>query len=302
MKFRENHYWAFCIFLTLSGCGGGKNPSLSTSSPIPVVSSLTAQVASGNMATLTATATDNMGITGYCFNTAKTDPLPSDACFQNANQITGATLTPGVTYYVWARNAAGNVSAPFKGPCSMEGYAASDLSSKNTVCMLSDMGEIVLELDAVKAPVTVSNFLKYINDGFYSGTTFHRVIPGFMIQGGGYTYSAATSYQLKTSTYAPISLEKTSITGFSNVKGSIAMARATAANSATNQFFINVVDNSSFLDSATAADGNGYAVFGKVISGQSNVDLIKAAPVGSGSAGTAQPITPIFIQWAYQLK
>lgn len=302
MKFWQNVCLAICVAITVAGCGGGASASLSSANLSPVVSSLTAQVVSANAVTLTATATDGTGVTGYCFKTVNTAPLANDACFQTTAQITGATLAPGVTNYVWAKNSAGNVSASFKGPCSIAGYVASDLSSKNTVCMLTDKGEIVLELDATHAPITAANFLKYTNDGFYSATTFHRVIPAFMIQGGGYTYTSAASYQPKTSTYASIALEKTSVTGLSNIRGTIAMARTFLPDSATNQFFINVVDNSSFLDSATAADTYGYAVFGKIISGQTVADLIQIVPVGSGTAGANQPITPIFIQWAYQLK
>jgi peptidyl-prolyl cis-trans isomerase A (cyclophilin A) len=302
MKFWKPPCFAICIALTLAGCNGGSSASLSSANQSPVVTGLTAQVVSGNAVTLTAIATDDVGVTGYCFKTVNTAPLASDPCFQNSAQKNGAALLPGVTYYVWAKDAADNVSASFKGPCSIAGYAASDMSSKNTICMLTDKGEMVLELDAAKAPVTVANFLQYVNDGFYSGTTFHRVILASLIQGGGYTYTSATSYQLKTSTYAPIALERTSATGLSNLRGTIAMARSpSAADSATNQFFINVADNN-FLDAALQADGNGYAVFGNVISGLNVANLIKAVPFETGGAGTNQPITPIFIQWAYQLK
>ncbi|TAJ83159.1 MAG: peptidyl-prolyl cis-trans isomerase [Gallionellaceae bacterium] len=167
--------------------------------------------------------------------------------------------------------------------------------------MLTDLGEIVLELDAAKAPISVANFLAYVNDGFYNGTNFHRVISNFMIQGGGYAYSSAAGYQQKA-TNAAIALEKTSATGLSNLRGSVAMARTSVANSATSQFFINVVDNL-FLDAANQADGNGYAVFGSVISGMSVVDQIKIVPILSGTAGiTDQPATPVFILWAYQIK
>ena len=292
----------FSSMLTACGGGGGGNTTgdgLTVDTQVPVISALTAQAVSGNAVTLTAAATDDVGVTGYCFKTVNEAPLAVDACFQSSAQFTGAVLSSGVAYYVWAKDAAGTVSNTFKGPCSSAGYAASDSSSKNTVCMLTDKGEIVLELEAALAPVTVANFLQYVNDGFYSQTTFHRVIPGFMIQGGGYTYSGG--YQFKTATHPPIALEKTSITTLSNVRGTIAMARTNVADSATSQFFINNVDNL-FLDAAGQIDGNGYAVFGRVLSELSVVDQIIGVPTTSGNAGTDQPVTPVFIQWAYQLK
>lgn len=301
MKFLQIPCLLVCVALTVAGCGGGTKASLSSATQSPVITSLTAKIESANTYTLTATATDGTGITGYCFKTVDSAPLANDACFQTAAQITGAALAPGVTHYVWAKNSAGKVSASFKGPCSNAGYTASDSSGKSTVCMLTDKGEIVLELDAAKAPISVANFLKYTNDGFYSDTTFHRVIPNFMIQGGGDTYTSATGYQLKPSTYPAIALEKTSVTGLSNIRGSIAMARTFLPDSATNQFFINVVDNSSFLDSATAPDTYGYAVFGNIISGLTVADQVRYVPVSSPGV-LDQPITPIFIQWAYQLK
>lgn len=294
------------VFLfSLSGCGGGGSNGNRPATPdtlSPVVSGLSATVMNGNTVTLTATATDNVAVSGYCFKTTSAAPLASDACFQPDAQKSGVALTKGTTQYVWARDAAGNVSAALKGPCSTAGYAASDASSGSTVCMMTDKGELVLELDAMKAPISAANFLLYVNDGFYSNTIFHRVLSTFMIQAGGYTYSNPPGYQQKSPTYAPITLEKTSTTGLSNVKGTLAMARTSVANSATSQFFINVVDNLS-LDAAKQPDGNGYAVFGKVISGLDVVDQIKLVPVvNNGGGEISQPTTPLFIQWAYQLK
>ncbi len=289
------------FMLTACGGGGGNTTSggLTVDTQVPVISAMTAQAVSGNAVTLTAAATDDVGVTGYCFKTVNEAPLAVDACFQSSAQFSGAVLSSGVAYYVWAKDAAGSVSDAFKGPCSSAGYVLSAASGKNTVCMLTDKGELVLELEAALAPVTVANFLQYANDGFYNKTTFHRVIPGFMIQGGGYTYSGG--YQSKTATYPPIALEKTSITTLSNVRGTIAMARTSVADSATSQFFINNVDNL-FLDAAGQIDGNGYAVFGRVLSNMNVVDQIIGVSTTSGSAGTDQPVTPVFIQWAYQLK
>lgn len=130
----------------------------------------------------------------------------------------------------------------------------------------TNMGDITVELNEKAAPKTVANFLAYVKSGFYKNTLFHRVIPNFMIQGGGFI----TGMEEKD-TRAPIALE--SRNGLSNRRGTIAMARTNDPNSATSQFFINVRDNH-FLDASQAQDGNGYAVFGKVISGMATVDAI----------------------------
>ena len=137
----------------------------------------------------------------------------------------------------------------------------------------TSMGAIVLELDADKAPKTVANFVEYVKAGHYNGTVFHRVIDGFMIQGGGMDASMN-----ERPTRAPIPLE--SRNGLVNARGTVAMARTMDPNSATAQFFINLKDNS-FLDQANSRDGNGYAVFGKVVSGMDVVDKIKSVPTGN---------------------
>ena len=135
--------------------------------------------------------------------------------------------------------------------------------------MTTSKGDIELELYPDKAPITVENFVKYTNDGFFDGLVFHRVINGFMIQGGGFDQTPAQ----KTPTYEPIQNEADN--GISNKTGTIAMARTNAPHSATCQFFINVNDNT-FLDHKDKGQGWGYCVFGKVIKGMDVVDQIKA--------------------------
>jgi len=154
------------------------------------------------------------------------------------------------------------------------------------VKLVTTMGDIVIELDAAKAPKTVDNFVQYVKAGHYDGTIFHRVIGNFMIQGGG-----MTADMKQKPTRPPIPLE--SKNGLVNVRGSVAMARTNDPDSASAQFFINVKDNA-FLDAANARDGNGYAVFGKVISGMDVVDKIKAVPTGPGDV----PVTPVVIKSA----
>ncbi|CAM5796554.1 peptidylprolyl isomerase [Rhizobacter fulvus] len=158
------------------------------------------------------------------------------------------------------------------------------------VKLATTSGDIVIELDAAKAPKTVDNFVKYVKSGHYDGTIFHRVIPTFMIQGGG-----MTADMKEKTTREPIPLE--SRNGLSNVRGSVAMARTGDPNSATAQFFINVQDNPR-LDAANARDGNGYAVFGKVVSGMDVVDKIRETPTGSRPPHDDVPTTPITIKKA----
>lgn len=152
--------------------------------------------------------------------------------------------------------------------------------------MTTTMGEIVLELDSEKAPLSVANFEKYVSEGHYAGTIFHRVIPGFMAQGGGFT---ADMNQKKTN--PPIKNEWRN--GLKNVRGSIAMARTNVADSATSQFFINVKDNG-FLDEPR--DGAGYAVFGRVVRGMDVVDRIVGVKTTTRRGMGDVPETPIVIE------
>ena len=162
------------------------------------------------------------------------------------------------------------------------------------VRLSTSMGDIVLQLDADKAPKTVANFVQYVQAGHYAGTVFHRVIDGFMVQGGG----MSADMQEKP-TRAPISLESRS--GLSNLRGTVAMARTMLPDSATAQFFINLGDNLR-LDAVNSADGNGYAVFGKVIEGMDVVDRIKAVPVGNKAMHQNVPVQAILIKQATLLK
>jgi peptidyl-prolyl cis-trans isomerase A (cyclophilin A) len=154
-------------------------------------------------------------------------------------------------------------------------------------------GDFVVELDEVKAPKTVDNFLNYVKSGFYSGTIFHRVINGFMVQGGGFT----KDMQQKT-TRPPIEIE--SKNGLKNYKYTIAMARTNDPNSATAQFFVNVKDNA-MLD-YPSRDGFGYTVFGKVISGMATIDEIKFAETTTRNRMADVPVEPITILSATIVK
>ncbi|MCC1497902.1 peptidylprolyl isomerase [Alcanivorax sp. 1008] len=162
----------------------------------------------------------------------------------------------------------------------------------------TSLGKIVLELDAEKAPNSVANFLSYVDEGFYSGTVFHRVIPGFMIQGGGFDQQ----YQQKP-TKAPLANEANN--GLRNTRGTIAMARTLDPHSATAQFFINTVDNRSLDHRGQTPDGWGYAVFGKVVEGMDVVDRISSTRTGQGRLNGYPvpdvPIMPVLINSATRI-
>lgn len=164
------------------------------------------------------------------------------------------------------------------------------LALAQKVTLDTTMGRIVLELDAAKAPKSVDNFVKYVKAGQYDGTVFHRVIPNFMIQGGGMTPDLK-----EKPTRAPIPLE--SHNGLNNVRGTVAMARTADPNSATSQFFINVKDND-FLNAANSRDGNGYAVFGKVVSGMDVVEKIRTVPTHTVGPYDDVPAKPVIINKA----
>ncbi|MYN44739.1 peptidyl-prolyl cis-trans isomerase [Pseudoduganella sp. FT93W] len=155
------------------------------------------------------------------------------------------------------------------------------------------MGDIVVELNGEKAPKTVDNFITYVKAGFYKGTIFHRVIDGFMIQGGGFDEKLV---QKKTNKPVPIESQN----GLTNNTYTIAMARTGDPNSATSQFFINVADNDAL--NYPGRDGFGYTVFGKVVKGQEVVDRIKAVLVDDKGSFQNIPVVPVVIKSATILK
>lgn len=149
-------------------------------------------------------------------------------------------------------------------------------------------GDIVIELDAENAPVSTENFLGYVNDGFYNGTVFHRVIKDFMVQGGG-----MDSDLNPKSTKAPIKNEAGN--GLRNERGTVAMARTQIVDSATAQFFINTVDNSFLNHQAPTQQGYGYAVFGKVVEGMETVDAIREVKTGNKGMHQDVPLEAVTI-------
>lgn len=168
------------------------------------------------------------------------------------------------------------------------------MSNPQVELHIANLGVITLELDAAKAPKTVANFLHYVNKGHYNNTLFHRVIPGFMIQGGGMEpgmKQKATDAQI----------ENEANNGLKNDPYTVAMARTSAPHSATAQFFINVARNDFLNHTAPSAQGWGYAVFGKVVSGTDVVDQIKAVKTGNKAGHGDVPVVDVIIEKAVAL-
>ena len=167
---------------------------------------------------------------------------------------------------------------------------AEDTPAENPrVLMKTSLGDIVIELDPEKAPISVANFLAYVDDGFYDGTVFHRVIPGFMVQGGGFSETLE-----KKATRPPIKNEATN--GLKNMAGTIAMARTTLIDSATAQFFFNTVDNTRLDHRSPNQSGYGYTVFGHVVSGLNIVKRIESVPTGMRGRMKNVPNETVMIQ------
>jgi cyclophilin family peptidyl-prolyl cis-trans isomerase len=171
--------------------------------------------------------------------------------------------------------------------------AQSAPGGKPVVVLTTTLGEIEVEVDEAKAPISAKNFLQYVDEGFYDGVIFHRVISGFMVQGGGFT-----PQMQQKKTRAPIQNEAAN--GLKNLRGTLAMARTSAPHSASAQFFINHKDNA-FLD-YPGSDGWGYAVFGRVVAGMDVVDKIAAVQTGVKAGMSDVPVQPVAIVSARRKK
>jgi peptidyl-prolyl cis-trans isomerase B (cyclophilin B) len=159
------------------------------------------------------------------------------------------------------------------------------------VKLTTNFGDITIELNAEKAPITAANFIKYVENGFYDGVIFHRVIDGFMVQGGGFD---ANMKQKKTEA----EIKNEADNGLSNDKYTIAMARTSIPDSASSQFFINVGNNEFLNHTAPTSSGWGYCVFGKVVAGMDVVDQIKAVKTGSKAGHQDVPVDAVIIEKA----
>jgi len=178
--------------------------------------------------------------------------------------------------------------AAFVSVSFLAGLALAQTPAATKVLMKTSKGDITIELNAAKAPITVKNFLSYVQDGFFAGTTFHRVIPKFMIQGGGITAELH-----EKNAKAPIKNEAGN--GLKNDRGTIAMARTGIVDSATCQFFINLVNNDGLNHKNDTDNGFGYCVFGKVVAGMDVVDAIAKVKTGSKRGYDDVPLEPITI-------
>lgn len=269
---------AACLLFACGGGGGtSDSPSTSALTP-PTVTAVTAgNVVYKKEATITVTGGNlDSGITVSavgCSNLTEQSGGTATSRSYSCVPVFGTSL--GFTISATANRALlKQINVPVPSP---------------QVTLITSMGTIVVELSPDKAKTTVDNFLQYVQDGFYSNTVFHRVVSGFVVQGGGYAVDQTT---LKA-TRAPIILEAPSATGLSNVQGTIAMARTADLNSATSQFFVNTVDNS-----ALDTNSGGYAVFGSVVQGMDVVKAIEAVAVDSNS----WPTTTVIINSASQTR
>ena len=190
------------------------------------------------------------------------------------------TLTGLLPFFFLAANA-----AP---PSTSNQKQGVTMTTNPRVKMTTSQGDIIISLDAAKAPKTVANFLAYVNDGFFDGTIFHRVIDGFMIQGGGFEPGLK-----QKPTKAPVENEANN--GLKNNKYTLAMARTQDPHSATAQFFINVANNDFLNHTAPTAQGWGYAVFGEVVEGKDVVDKMKGVATGNSGMHQNGPTTEVLI-------
>lgn len=258
--------FALLIAATLAGCGGGGGGG---ASPASVASVTSGTLMYGKPATFTVSGQNlDQGI-------AMVAPNCAGIAEASGGSATARTFT-------CTPNATGTLSLAIQSGAGATLLAVSPVVPLPQVTMKTTLGDMLLELYPSNAPITVGNFLQYVNAGFYTNLLFHRVLPGFVIQGGGVT----TALQL-AATNAPIKLEMPN--GLSNLRGSVAMARTSVPDSATSQFFINLADANAALDTASG----GYAVFGKVVTGMGAVDAIAAVPTQAAIAGL--PVTQVVI-------
>ncbi len=269
----------------LSACGGGGGSNTSTTPAAKVsVSNITVDQ-------LVYRKTTNFTITGE--NLDKGINANITGCLKIA-ELAGSTPTQKVLSckIVAVGNFNATITDGANANLSTKTFTV-NLAAQPQVTMKTSMGDVVFELDPAKAPITVDNFLQYVESGFYVNKIFHRVMKDFVVQGGGFT-----SDLNQAPTLSPIKLEANN--GLSNVRGSLAMARTSAPDSATSQFYINVVDNSKGLDAATSPPG--YAVFGKVVKGMDVVDAMRQVKVVTVNSYDSVPVTPIFITSAAQTQ
>lgn len=266
--------------ILLSACGGGNENSTPVQNKISITEVSSDQLVYRKTSVITVKGQNlNLGFNLSHQGCLKITELSGSTATQKAFscKIIGAGSVPVLI-------TDGNANSLYSSTVTIP------LAAQPRVTMGTSLGSVVFELNPAKAPITVDNFLNYVESGFYVNKIFHRVINDFMVQGGGFT-----SDLVQATTQAPIKLEVGN--GLSNLRGSIAMARTNVADSATSQFFINVVDNLP-LDTSSG----GYAVFGKVITGLDVIDKIKVVPTTQRMGMQDVPVTNILINTMVQTQ
>lgn len=268
-------YFALVLTLLLGACGGtsGFAPFISAAKPEVLQYGRTATILLGGR-----------HLRSYLV-------VESPGC---ANPVFASRSTPELLVVNCMVTAVGDWPLSVKDPQGQLVFATTLSVPKPQVALATSAGGMVLELDPDKAPVSVNNFLAYVRQGYYANTLFHRVIAGFVVQGGGYS----SGLDKKPGQAAPIVLERQN--GLSNVRGTVAMARTPEPNSATSEFFVNLIDNLS-LDYQNESNP-GYAVFGEVVQGMEVVDAIAAMPTGFVNGLRDVPLSEVTITSATQVK
>jgi len=273
--FHSKLFLSFALALLIAGCGGGTDfqPTITGVKPETLQYGKSATIYLGGKDLRSNMVAET---NGACVNPSFASNSTTDILVLNCTV-----------------KAVGNFTLTIKTEAGVVVNTTSLTVPKPQVGILTSLGSIVMELDPAAAPITVNNFLSYASSGFYSNTLFHRVMSGFVIQGGGYT----TGMVKKEGQKDPIVLESNN--GLSNLRGTVAMARTNVPDSATSEFFINHVDNLFLNYSSTSA---GYAVFGKVVQGMDVVDAIAAKATGMLNGEKSLPLEDITITGAFQIK
>lgn len=276
--------WSYAIapamlLFSLLGCGGGNGD--------PVTG-----VSASNLKYTGALSAVNLTLTGNALD----NPVKVSANKTSCTVFAATSATSRAAQCILSLPTTRKVDIVVTSNSDYVLYTTTLTAPAPQVTLKTTLGDVVMELDSVAAPITVKNFLSYVNQNpsFYKDTLFHRVIAGFMAQGGGFT----TGMVQKTGLSPAIALE--SQNGLQNVRGSVAMARTSAADSATSQFFVNLVDNA-FLNYSSSSSP-GYAVFGKVISGMDVIDSMATKTTQTVGSNQNVPVTDITITSATQTQ
>lgn len=269
--------------LLLQGCGGGGGGS---GDPVAAVSNVSVdRLSYGRLSTFTVSGSNL-----------------SAAVVLSATGCDGLLVAPGGTATQQVFSCTPNQALSVRVAASVAGaeiYATPATAvPKPQVTLTTTLGTVVVELEPAVVKLTVDNFLAYVNAGFYNNTIFHRVIPGFVVQGGGFTGVSGSTLTAQTGLRAAIALESNK--GLSNTRGTVAMARSLAPDSATSQFYFNTVNNTG-LDFASSANP-GYAVFGRIVSDLAVLDTMSTVATRTVGTNADVPVSNIVVQTAVQTK